>query len=152
MKSLIRPALNLVYQHFQRTKHGIVCIGTWLTHDDDRGRTEPCLVLLSAYRPIAAGRTTPIVIPMSEAWRYAVSDDPEVGDKAHAAASILSWIEADLLPATGVQILDVINDNLRDLYAMPPKPHIGRYAIGDLIIKDRASGETVKEAEISNDV
>jgi hypothetical protein len=152
MSSIIRPALNLAFQHFTRTKHGIVCVGTWLTHADDRGRTEPCLVLLDAHRPIAAGRTTPIVIPMSEAWRYAVSDDPQVGDKAHAARSILEWLDAGLLPGTGVQVLDVINDNLRDLYAMPPKPQFGSYAIGDLIIKDRETGRTVKEAEIENHV
>jgi hypothetical protein len=152
MTNLIRPAINLMHRHFERTKHGIVVIGTWFTHVDERGRTEPCLVLLSAYRPIMAGRTVPVVIPMSEAWRYAVSDDPEVGDREHAHQSISEWRNQGLLPGGAVQILDAINDNLRDLYAMPPKPYLGGHAIGDIIIKDRASGETVKEAEITNDV
>lgn len=64
--SLIRPALNLNHKKFDRTHRGIRCIGTWLTHDDERGRTEPCLVLLDANRPIVSGRTTPVVIPMGE--------------------------------------------------------------------------------------
>lgn len=152
MTSIIRPALNLTQRHFERTHQGIICIGTWLTHDDDKGRTEPCLVLLDAARPIAAGRTTPVVIPMREAWRYAVSDDKTIGDRQHAKRAIVGWIEDGILPNGFIPILSAINDSLRDLYNMPPKPNFGQAAIGDIIIKDRLSGSTLKETEITQDV
>ena len=158
MKSLIRPALNLTQRAFTRTKYGIVCIGTWLTHDDDRGRTEPCLVLLHGSRPIAAGRTIPIVIPMSEAWRYACAENKSIGDPLHAGLRINEWLGEGLLPGDPFQprahfeVLDAINDCLRDLFAMPPKPITESYAIGDITIMDRHTGKVVAEQEVTNDV
>lgn len=156
MKSLIRPALNLTMRHFERTKHGIVCIGTWLTRDDDRGRTEPCLVLLHGSRPIAAGRTVPVVIPLSEGWRYAVAEDRSVGDPEHAGIRINEWLAEGLLPGNvhnpkdHIRVLDAINDCLRDLIHMPPKPKTESYAIGDITITDRLTGKTMHEGEVRN--
>lgn len=152
MTSLIRPALNLNHYHFKRTIRGIHCFGTWLTHDDERGRTEPCLVLLDAKRRIAAGHTVPVIIPMNTAWIYAVSDDREIGDRQQAAISIMEWLTAGYLPNDFIAVLHAINECLRDLYNMPPKPREGVVPIGDIIIKDRLSGSTLKEAEITNDV
>lgn len=157
MKSLIRPALNLALRHFERTHHGIICIGTWLTHDDDRGRTEPCLVLLHGARPIAAGRTVPIVIPLSEFWRYAVSEDKSIGDPVHAGLRINEWLGAGLLPGNPhnpkdhFKVLDAINECLRDLVHMPPKPKTESYAIGDITITNRLTGKAIAEREITND-
>lgn len=152
MTSIIRKAINLNYRHFERTKHGIVCIGTWMTHTEDGGRTEPCLALLDVNRPMSAGRTVPVIIPMSIAWAFAVSDDAQVGDRNHTAESITEWRDENLLTASFIQILDAINDCLRDLYSMPPKPDFGGYSIGEITITDRNSGKTIKQAEIQNDV
>lgn len=157
MKSLIRPALDLRQRHFERTKHGIVCIGTWLTNESD-GRTQPCLVLLHASRPIAAGRTVPIVIPLDQFWRFVVAEDKSLGDPQHAATSINEWLAKGWLPGNvhnpkdHLKVLDAINDNLRDLIHMPPKPRLGSYAIGDIEIRDKKTGKTIAEHEVLNDV
>lgn len=156
--SLIRPAINLAHRHFERTKHGIVCIGTWLTHVDEGGRTEPCLVLLHGMRPIAAGRTIPIIIPLSESWRYAMPEDRSVGDPIHAGLRINEWLAEGLLPGSvhnprdHLKALDAINDCLRDLVHMPPKPVTDSYAIGDAVVTDHATGKTIAEQELRNDV
>lgn len=158
MTSLIRPAINLRMRHFERRKHGIICIGTWLTHDADRGRTEPCLVLLHGNRPIARGRTIPVIIPLSEAWRYAVSDDKSLGDPVHAGLRINEWLGDSLLPGNPydpkahVAVLDAINDCLRDLIHMPPKPRTDTRAIADITIRDRLTGKTLHEGEMTSDV
>ena len=157
-KSLIRPALNLTQRHFERTKQGIICIGTWLTDNEERGRTEPCLVLLHGSRPVAAGRTIPIVIPLREAWRYACAEDKSVGDPIHAGLRINEWLGEGLLPGDAYNprshfaVLDAINDCLRDLMAMPPKPITESYAIGDITITDRETGKVVHEAEMKHHV
>jgi len=150
--SLIRPSLNLEIKAFDRTKHGIRVIGTWHVDDSQRGKSQPCLVLLDAMRPLQPGRTVPIVILMNDAWKFAVSDDRELGDRQHATYSITEWIMENLLPNNVLGILDAINDSLRDLYNMPPKPREGAYAIGDLVMKDSETGETIKEVEITNRV
>lgn len=158
MTSLVRPAINLAHRHFERRRHGIIVIGTWLT---DGNRTQPCMVLLHGSRPIAAGRTVPVIIPLAEGWRYAVTQERgggTIGDPDHASASINEWLMKGLLPGNPwnprdhLKVLDAINENLRDLLAMPPKPRFGDYAVGDIVIKDRATGKVIGEKEITNDV
>lgn len=152
MTGLIRPALNLNVKVFDRTIRGIRCIGTWLTHDSERGRSEPCLVLLDAGRPIMRGRTKPVVITMNNAWRFAASDDPTIGDRPYAMSACVEWILEGYLPNDPISIMTAINECLRDLYNMPPKPRMEQEAIGDIIIKDRLSGSTIAEKEVTNDV
>ena len=152
MTGLIRPALDLNVKVFDRTIRGIRCIGTWLTHDSERGRSEPCLVLLDSNRPIMPGRTKPVCITMNNAWRFAVSDDPEIGDRQYAISACAEWITEGYLPNDVHAIMTAINECLRDLYNMPPKPRLEQKAIGDIIIKDRLSGSTIAEKEVTNDV
>lgn len=156
-RSLIRPALDLRHRAFTRTHHGIVCIGTWLTAERG-GRTQPCLVLLHPLRPISAGRTIPIVIAMDALWQYAQAEDKSVGDPVAAAIQITDWLACGDLPGDvhnprdHFRILDAINECIRDVYAMPPKPDFGSYAIGDVVITDRTTGKVIAEQEISNSV
>lgn len=152
MTGLIRPALDLNVKVFDRTIRGIRCIGTWLTKEGERGRKEPCLVLLDANRPIMRGRTKPVVITLNNAWRFAASDDPELGDRNYAMSACVEWILEGYLPNDAVSIMTAINECLRDLYNMPPAPRLEQKAIGDLIIKDRLSGSTIAEKEVTNDV
>jgi hypothetical protein len=152
MTGLIRPALDLNAKVFDRTIRGIRCIGTWLTLEGQRGKSEPCLVLLDASRPIVPGRTVPVAITLSNAWRFAASDDPDVGDRQYAMSACVEWISDGYLPNSPVAIMTAINECLRDLYNMPPKPRMEQKAIGDIIIKDRLSGSTIAEKEVTNDV
>lgn len=64
--------------------------------------------------------------------------------------SITEWITAGYLPNDVIAIMSAINDSLRDLYKMPPKPFEEEKAIGAIILKDRLSGSTLKEAEITD--
>jgi hypothetical protein len=126
---------------------------TWFTHVNDKGRQEPCMVLVDAGRTVSAKHTMPVVIYLDNAWRFAVSEDPRVGDRLHTKISITEWIDTGMLSGTFINILSAINENLRDLYNMPPKPpFIGDYAIGDIIIKDRLSGSVLSETEMKNNV
>lgn len=157
MNSIIRPAINLAHRHFERTVYGILCIGTWLT-DEQGGRTQPCLVLLHPGRPIKPGLTIPVIIALDQAWRYAVTDDKDLGDQPHAAAQIHHWLAMGYLPGDVLnrkdhgRILAAINDGLRDLIHMPPKPDLGDYAIGDVSVIDRTTGKIIAEREVTNRV
>ena len=145
-----RPAIDLRRRHFERRKHGIIVIGTWLR---DGNSTQPCLVLLHGSRPIARGRTIPVIIPLESAWRWAAHS--EIGDPLHARRKANEWLADGLLPGTGamgaVHILDAINDSLPDLIAMPPAPKGEVQTFGDIIITNRSTGE-VTEREMKQDV
>ena len=145
-----RPAIDLRRRAFERSKHGIVVIGTWLR---DGNRTQPCLVLLHGSRPISRGRTIPVIIPLESAWKWAAHVD--VGDPEHCRKMANEWLGDGLLPGSGVSgalnILDVINDNLTDLIRMPPAPRGEVQSLGDLIITNRETGE-VTEREMIQDV
>ena len=146
------PALDLRYRHFERRKHGIIIIGSWLR---DGNRQQPCIVLLHGSRPIARGRTIPVIIAMDAAWRWAAHSD--VGDPEHCGKLARRWIAEGLLPGTSnnardmLNILDAINDSLPDLYAMPPAPKGEQAVIGELIIINRDTGEVV-ERELKQNV
>lgn len=147
---LERPAIDLRRRYFARSKHGIVIIGTWLR---DGNRTQPCLVLLHASRPIARGRTIPVIIPLESAWKWAAHGD--IGDPAHASKMALEWMHDGILPGSGTKgalaILDAINESLPDLIAMPPAPRGEVQTLGDMIITNRTTGE-VTEREMKQDV
>jgi len=145
-----RPAIDLRRRHFERRKHGMIIIGTWLR---DGNRQQPCLVLLHGARPVARGRTIPVIIPLESAWRWAAHGD--VGDPAHCSEMALEWMGDGLLPGNGTRgavcILDAINESLPDLIAMPPAPRGEVQTLGDLIITNRQTGE-VTEREMKQDV
>lgn len=154
-----RPALDLRIRQFERQKHGMVCIGTWF-HDPDTGADEPCLALLHAGRPVVSGRTVPVIIPLSEAWRWAMHG--EVGDPEHCGIAVSNWLLDGLLPGNPhsardrIKVLDAINESLSDLIAMPPAPRdfgprksIG---FGEMSLIDASTGATVAQREVKSDV
>ena len=99
----------------------------------------------------------PIVIPLSEFWRYARAADNSLGDPIHAGLRINEWLGEGLLPGNPhnpkdhFKVLDAINECLRDLVHMPPKPRTESYAIGDITITDRLTGKAIAEREIRNE-
>jgi hypothetical protein len=157
MTSIIRPALDLSQYHFQRVKKGIRVTGTWLFE----GRKHaPCLVLTDANALPIAGTVVPIVIPLREAWRYAATKEggeEVIGDPIHAGISINEWLGKGLLPGNPwnprdhYAVLDAINDNLRDLYAMPPRRPTKREIIGDVTVTFHGTGKT-QTTEVVNNV
>jgi hypothetical protein len=157
MSSLISIALDLNQYHFQRIKRGIRVTGTWLFEDRTHA---PCLVLTDANALPIPGTVTPIVIRMRDAWKYAVSKDAggdTIGDPVHVGTSINEWLAKGLLPGNPYNpkdhfaILDAINDNIRDLYAMPPRRPTTRRVVGEITTTNRDTGET-KTTEVANHV
>ena len=157
MSSLIRPALDLNQYHFQRIKRGIRVTGTWLFEDRTHA---PCLVLTDANVIPVPGVVTPIVIRMRDAWIYAVSKDAggdTIGDPILAGKSINDWLGKGLLPGNPYNpkdhfaILDAINDNIRDLYAMPPRRPTQRRVVGEITTTNRDTGAS-ETKEIADNV
>lgn len=154
--SLTPPALDLNKVHFEGIINGILVLGSWVRRKGAGVKYEPCLVLLHPMRPIAAGRTVPIIIPLSEAWRWALHGD--VGDPAHCVASVCDWFVDGLLPgnpavkADYMRVVDAINQRLPDLIAMPPRPKGDTAAIGEAFKLDAKTGRIIEEREIRVDV
>lgn len=152
------PALDLRRRHFEGSRNGIVVVGSWI-RTDDSPIPQPCLVLLHPTRPIAKGRTIPVVIPLGEAWRWAAHGD--VGDPEHCGARTFQWLAEGLLPGNPhsardrMRILDTINHYLPDLLAMPPAPAAERPrkapSFGEITITNKATGET-RQREVTRDV
>lgn len=148
-----RPALDLSKLHFKSERNGILILGTWLFTDQ---RWRPCMVLLHANRPIQRGRTIPVVIPLSEAWRWAMHG--EVGDPAHCVAQIIEWTHHGYLPGNPaskkdhMRIMDAIDSRLPDLIAMPPRPKGETVAIGEATMINAKTGEVIDQREVRNDV
>ncbi|WP_417261674.1 hypothetical protein [Celeribacter sp.] len=146
-----RPALDLSRFAFKREKHGITVFGTWFF---EGRRSEPCLVLLPANKKISRLTSTPVVVPLSTAWIFAEHDD--VGDPVEASRTIREWLAAGLLPGSAAQVsdrvrvLDVINDNLRDLIMMPPAPFkaIKDQIVGEAQVVDKNTGRVLFHSEV----
>jgi hypothetical protein len=151
--NLERPAIDLNFRHFQRTKRGVMYIGTWLR---DKNRTQPCLVLLHASRDIRPGKAVPVIIALDQVWRWAMHG--ETGDPAHCGRLVYKWMKLDLVPGNPenaherILLWSDINDFLPDLIAMPPMPPKAQRVIGEAIMRHAASGETIKEVEVKQDV
>lgn len=148
--TIAKPALNLAETHFQQVLNGILVVGTWYRS----GRSfEPCLVLLHPLRPIAAGRTVPIVIKLSDAWRWAIHG--EVGDPLHCVQAMNEWFDEGLLPGQAwnkkdhMRVLDAVNQRLPDLIAMPPRPKGERVLAGEMLMINQQTGE-ITEREITD--
>lgn len=158
MSRLILPsvepfALDLRKRQFEAVHKGILVIGTWLrtgTRD-----WEPCLVLVQAHRPIRRGRTVPVVIKLSDAWRWAMHG--EVGDPAHCVKSIIEWLHYGFLPgnpaskADLIIVMEAINSRLPDLIAMPPRPVGDLETVAEMTVKNRETGEIIEEREVKRD-
>lgn len=151
--TLERPAIDLRHRHFEGKKHGILFVGTWL---NDKNRSQPCLVLLHGSRPIAAGRTMPCIIAMDQAWRWAAHNS--VGDPEHCGRLVHDWLAKGYLPGSPMSardklaVLDVVNERLPDLIAMPPRPRGDTAAIGEMVAIDRETGRILMERELKTDV
>lgn len=150
---MIPPAIDLSRRHFQVDLHGIRVIGTWFR--EGRNRSEPCMVLLDPNAKRRTGRRpVPVVIKLSESWRWAVHG--EVGDPAHCVAQICDWLAMGILPGNPANkrdymaVLDAINQRLPDLIAMPPAPFEKGQVFGDLIATSRESGKKI-ESEVRFD-
>lgn len=148
MNSLIQPALDMSQYHFQRYKNGIRITGTWLFE----GRKHaPALVLTPASNLPISGVCVPVVIPLREAWRYAVTKEvggDTIGDPDHVCISINEWLGEGILPGNPwnardhFAILDAINDNLRDLYNMPPRRPTRAVVVGEVTITNQDTGKS----------
>jgi hypothetical protein len=152
------PALDLRRRHFEGSRNGIVVVGSWI-RTDDSPIPEPCMVLLDPTRPVARGRTIPVVIPLSEAWRWAAHGD--VGDPEHCGRQAFDWLANGYLPGNPhsprdrMRVLDTINHYLPDLLSMPPAPKAEAprrgASFGEVTIRNTKTGET-RHREIARDV
>lgn len=156
-----RPAIDLRIRLFERRKHGILIIGTWM-HDatDPSEPDQPCLVLLHGGRDVRAGATVPVIIPLSQAWMWAAHGD--VGDPVHCGRQVAEWLADGILPGNvhspkdRLKVLDAINEALPDLLKMPPPPmDFGprrRVSFGEMSIIDAATGRVLDQREVANHV
>lgn len=147
-----QPILRLALRHFEGTKNGITVIGTWCFEK----RSQPCMVLLDARRPISRGRTIPCIIRLADAWRWAAHND--VGDPESCSKTTDEWLASGALPGSPhvardkLAVLDTVNFFLRDLVQMPPAPLLDQRVIGDMQVIDRSTGLIVNESEAKTNV
>ena len=152
-KPLVPAFLNLNHRHWEANINGLILIGSWARIS--RRHWEPCMVLLHPLRPIQAGKTVPIIIYLKDAWRWAMHGD--VGDPAHCVKQIITWLAEGLLPgspgskADHMRIIDAINRRLPDLIAMPPRPKGDEYAVAEVTMLNKQTGEVIIEREIKYD-
>lgn len=145
-----RKTLDLTQRVFTRVKHGFEIIGTWYQTEETRWRWQPCMVILPALK---WGKLTPIIIPQTEAWRWAMHGD--VGDPEHCLERAAEWFLKGYLPGEPMnkrdhmRLYDAINESLPDLIALPPRPKGDTYAIGDMVINRNG---VITEREVVNDV
>lgn len=150
--SIIRQTLDLTKRHFTRVKNGFEIIGTWYQNEDTHWRWKPCLVIMPAEK--WGRRVTPVIIPETEAWRWALQKD--VGDPFHCLQKAAEWFQEGILPGTAfnkrdhMRLYDAINDNLRDLQNIPPRERGDTAVIGDVTIH-KPTGEII-EREVRQDV
>lgn len=150
--SFERHTLDLTKRHFTRIKNGFEVIGTWYQDEDTRWRWKPCLVIMPAEK--WGRRVTPVIIPLTEAWKWAMHG--AVGDPEHCLMKAAAWFDEGILPGQPLnkrdhmRLYDAINENLTDLIAMPPRPKGDTAAIGEVVIHKPDGG--IIEREIRNDV
>lgn len=154
LPNLAPPALNLAKHKFWDTINGLHVIGTW--HSTRPRIWKPCMVLLDAGKPVSAKYQTPVIIPLADAWRWAMHGD--VGDPEHCVVSVKEWLQEGILPgdwlskASYMRVIDAINRRLPDLIAMPPRPPGDLVAIGEVTAIDKDTGKILTEQEIHLDV
>lgn len=154
-----RPVLDLSKTHFETTIHGFRIVGTWWWDEDSR-RYDPCLVILhpgrSPYASAGERRAVPCVIPLREAWRWALHDG--IGDPKGIANTTREWFESGALPGDphnprdAMRLLNAVDARLRDLVLMPPKPPGELITIADVALLDPETGRILDEVEMKHDV
>lgn len=159
-----RPVLDLELIKFQTVAPGnIRVIGTWMMHPT-KPRSQPCLVLTDARRPLAPGKVVPIIIPLSEAYRWMREHQTEA-EFDECMTTIHEWIKLGWLPGTATNDLDLfhvfsaIECRLRDLVFMEPMPAapaikhaIEPTTIGEMVITNADTGAVVQEIEVKANV
>lgn len=123
--------LDLTQVHFQRTYGDITLYGTWFGE-----HRRPALVLIPTYLiGLDRYKVVPCVVPLANAYLWA----KETGDPRHCARVSKMFAEHLSLTAhnamTLMRITTIIQDNLGELLAIPPKP-AETYVAADAIRTD----------------
>lgn len=154
-----RPVIVPEHCDFETVAPGNIRVtGTWMMHPS-RPTSQPCLVLTDARKPFVPGRVVPIIIPLSEAWRWM----EDVGSIEDSMRTVRDWIALGWLPGSPsnnadlILAYDAVQCRLRDLIAMTPMPEAPavKYGVRDaqtvaeLTITDRATGAVVQEIEVT---
>lgn len=155
-----RPVIDLEHRHFEATVGNILVIGTWFM-DPETKRSQPCLVLVDATKPLKQGRVIPCIITLDQAWMWTV----EIGDEKHVGRVIRGWLAEGALPGNPHSgrsvwaVFDAVQSRLRDMMMMPPMPAAPatKYGtppetVGDLVITDQRTGAVLHEVELTKHV
>ncbi|MDO8415497.1 MAG: hypothetical protein Q7S87_04730 [Agitococcus sp.] len=123
-----QPCINLAETHFRRRVGDFAVFGTWYRYGD--GKTEPCLVITLAN--MFDGK--PAVIPLSAAYKYSQMAFAPPLAVAQQVREFATGFKRDNFQ-TVVELTDLINDSLTDLYSMPPDYRARRVvADADIVI------------------
>lgn len=124
--NLQRAQLDLTRQHFTYVIGDIMLVGSWWMGETDQ-EIEPCLVLLPAYRRIAA--PLPPVITLGGAHHW--TDKDYALNKACDFLDLLGMSKS----VTNIQrVVEIILSHLRDLFTIPPMPGAGTVVVADATI------------------
>ena len=159
-----RPVLDLEHVKFQTVAPGSIRVtGTWMMHPT-RKVSQPCLVLTDARRPLKPGMVIPIIIPLSEAYRWMRELQSEA-DFDDCMTRCHQWMKLGYLPGSAHNELDLfhvfsaIECRLRDLVAMEPMPaapaikhSVVPTTIGEMVITNADTGAVVQEIEVKANV
>lgn len=129
-----RIALDLTNFAWRRhVRGGYSFYGTWFRGEDG---WEPCLAIVPSFQVISHTRTTPCVVLLRDAYRWA-EPSPYVAEQCgiFLAAMGLSF---DGRRAAGLAM--AVHDHLGDLLAMPPHPPELKEAVAEIVGVDNATG------------
>lgn len=110
--------LDLSLRHWEKTRHGITAIGTWLRQEDG---WRPCMVLIRAggeYDP----HSVPCTITVDQAFHWEPSTAISFEQTMMKAIGFCDALRLSLDRHTVVRLMDFVNDFLSDLISMPPLP------------------------------
>lgn len=134
-----QPCINLAETHFRRRVGDFSVFGTWYRYID--GQVEPCLVITLAN--MFEGK--PAVIPLSAAYKYSQMAFAPPAAVAQQVREFAIGLGRDNFQ-TVVDLTDLINDSLTDLYSMPPDYRQRRVvADADIVIDGRKKSVEVTE-------
>lgn len=124
--NLQRAQLDLTRQHFTYVIGDIMLVGSWWMGETDQ-EIEPCLVLLPAYRRIAAPLPPVITLGGAHLWTdqdYAISK----------AGDFLDLLGMQRSVPNIKRVVEIILMNIRDLFTIPPLPGAGTVVVADATI------------------
>lgn len=159
-----RPVIDHEVFKFQTVAMGnIRVVGTWMMHPT-RSKSQPCLVLSDARRPFVPGKCVPVIIPLSEAYRWMREHQTEA-EFDDCMMRCHEWIKLGWLPGNPTNdldlwhVFDAIQCRLRDLVFMEPMPAAPAMkhkvipdTIGELIVTNADTGAVVQEIEVKANV